>query len=46
MSRTSQGRSIANLLSFQPNEKIANVLAVKISGPASSSSCSPPPRAA
>jgi DNA gyrase subunit A len=29
MSRTSQGRSIANLLSFQPNEKIANVLAVK-----------------
>ncbi len=29
MSRTSQGRSIANLLEFQPNEKIANVLAVK-----------------
>ena len=29
LSRTSQGRSIANLLSFQPNEKIANVLAVK-----------------
>jgi len=29
MSRTSQGRSIANLLSFQPNEKVANVLAVK-----------------
>jgi DNA gyrase subunit A len=28
-SRTSQGRSIANLLSFQPNEKIANVLAIK-----------------
>ena len=29
MSRTSQGRSIANLLSFQPGEKVANVLAVK-----------------
>ena len=29
MSRTSQGRSIANLLSFQPGEKIANVLAIK-----------------
>jgi DNA gyrase subunit A len=29
MSRTSQGRSIANLLEFLPNEKIANVLAVK-----------------
>jgi len=29
MSRTSQGRSIANLLSFQPQEKIANVLAIK-----------------
>src|SRR3954470_16368569 len=29
MSRTSQGRSIANLLSFQENEKVANVLAVK-----------------
>ena len=29
MSRTSQGRAIANLLSFQPGEKIANVLAVK-----------------
>ncbi len=29
MSRTSQGRSIANLLSFQQGEKIANVLAVK-----------------
>jgi DNA gyrase subunit A len=29
MSRTSQGRSIANLLDFQPNEKIANVLAIK-----------------
>ncbi len=29
LSRTSQGRSIANLLSFQPGEKIANVLAVK-----------------
>jgi DNA gyrase subunit A len=29
MSRTSQGRSIANLLEFQPNEKIANVLAIK-----------------
>jgi DNA gyrase subunit A len=28
-SRTSQGRSIANLLSFQPNEKVANVLAIK-----------------
>jgi DNA gyrase subunit A len=29
MSRTSQGRSVANLLSFQQGEKIANVLAVK-----------------
>jgi DNA gyrase subunit A len=29
LSRTSQGRSIANLLEFQPNEKIANVLAIK-----------------
>ncbi len=29
LSRQSQGRSIANLLSFQPGEKIANVLAVK-----------------
>ncbi|HVT89549.1 MAG TPA: DNA gyrase subunit A [Tepidisphaeraceae bacterium] len=29
MSRTAQGRSIANLLSFQPGEKLANVLAVK-----------------
>src|SRR5688572_2606606 len=29
MSRTSQGRSIANLLSFQPGEKVANVLAVE-----------------
>ena len=29
MSRTSQGRSIANLLQFQEGEKIANVLAVK-----------------
>ena len=29
MSRTSQGRAIANLLEFQPGEKIANVLAVK-----------------
>ena len=29
MSRTSQGRSIANLLSFQAGEKVANVLAVK-----------------
>ena len=29
MSRTSQGRAIANLLEFQPNEKIANVLAVR-----------------
>jgi DNA gyrase subunit A len=29
MSRTSQGRAIANLLSFQAGEKIANVLAVK-----------------
>jgi len=29
MSRTSQGRSIANLLSFQPSEKIANVLAIR-----------------
>jgi len=29
MSRTSQGRSVANLLSFQPEEKIASVLAIK-----------------
>jgi DNA gyrase subunit A len=29
LSRTSQGRSIANLLEFQPGEKVANVLAVK-----------------
>ena len=29
LSRTSQGRSIANLLSFQTGEKVANVLAVK-----------------
>ena len=29
MSRTSMGRSIANLLEFQAGEKIANVLAVK-----------------
>ena len=29
MSRTSQGRSIANLLAFQASEKIANVLAIK-----------------
>ncbi len=29
LSRTSQGRSIANLLDFQPGEKIANVLAIK-----------------
>src|SRR5947209_1028444 len=29
MSRTSQGRSVANLLSFQAGEKIAQVLAVK-----------------
>src|SRR3954464_8274933 len=29
MSRTSQGRSIANLLEFQGGEKIANVLAIK-----------------
>jgi len=29
MSRTSLGRSIANLLAFQPGEKIANVLAIK-----------------
>jgi len=28
-SRTSQGRSIANLLEFQPNEKVTNVLAVR-----------------
>jgi DNA gyrase subunit A len=28
MSRTSQGRSIANLLSFQESEKVANVLAI------------------
>src|SRR5688500_1200075 len=34
MSRTSQGRAIANLLSFQPGEKIANVLAVKDFGKA------------
>jgi DNA gyrase subunit A len=29
MSRTSQGRAIANLLEFQAKEKIANVLAIK-----------------
>jgi DNA gyrase subunit A len=29
MSRTSQGRAIANLLEFQQGEKIANVLAIK-----------------
>jgi len=29
MSRTSQGRAAANLLEFQPGEKIANVLAIK-----------------
>jgi DNA gyrase subunit A len=29
LSRTSQGRSVANLLSFQAGEKVANVLAVK-----------------
>ena len=29
LSRTSQGRSIANLLSFQKDEKVANVLAIK-----------------
>jgi DNA gyrase subunit A len=29
MSRTSQGRSVANLLSFQAGEKVANVLAIK-----------------
>jgi DNA gyrase subunit A len=29
MSRTSQGRSIANLLEFQEGEKVANVLAIK-----------------
>jgi DNA gyrase subunit A len=29
MSRTSQGRSVANLLSFQEAEKVANVLAIK-----------------
>src|SRR5439155_20046127 len=29
MSRTSQGRSIANLLSLQEGEKVANVLAIK-----------------
>jgi DNA gyrase subunit A len=29
MSRTSQGRSVANLLSFQAGEKIASVLAIK-----------------
>jgi DNA gyrase subunit A len=29
MGRTTLGRSIANLLEFQPNEKIANVLAIK-----------------
>jgi DNA gyrase subunit A len=29
MSRTSAGRAIANLLEFQPGEKIANVLAVR-----------------
>src|SRR4029453_8457858 len=29
MSRTSQGRSVANLLSFQQGEKVANVLPIK-----------------
>ena len=29
MSRTSQGRSAANLMAFQPAEKVANVLAIK-----------------
>jgi DNA gyrase subunit A len=29
MSRTSQGRSVANLLSFQEGEKVANVLAIQ-----------------
>jgi DNA gyrase subunit A len=29
MSRTSQGRAVANLIEFQPGEKIANVLAVE-----------------
>src|SRR5688500_11158750 len=29
LSRTSQGRSIANLLEFQKDEKVANVLAIK-----------------
>jgi DNA gyrase subunit A len=29
MSRTSMGRAIANLLEFQPGEKLANVLAIK-----------------
>jgi DNA gyrase subunit A len=29
MSRTSQGRAMANLLEFQPGEKVANVLAVE-----------------
>jgi len=29
MSRTSQGRAIANLLEFQPGEKVANVMAIK-----------------
>src|SRR5204863_916035 len=29
MSRTSQGRSVANLLEFQEGEKVANVLAIK-----------------
>jgi DNA gyrase subunit A len=29
MSRTSQGRAIANLLEFQKDEKVANVLAIK-----------------
>ncbi|HEX4056591.1 MAG TPA: DNA gyrase subunit A [Tepidisphaeraceae bacterium] len=29
MSRTSQGRAVANLLEFQESEKIANVLAIK-----------------
>src|SRR5678810_1004586 len=32
MSRTSAGRAIANLLSFQEGEKVANVLAVKDCG--------------
>jgi DNA gyrase subunit A len=37
LSRTSMGRSIAQLLTFQPGEKIANVLASRTSSAASSS---------